>query len=321
MVAFHRSIFAEASRRALLTRVLLIGSQRMVAQGSSFKMVAGEPRPTSKVAAVAVSQGERSNHSTTVGTSEGPKRRMSPDVAREMAQSPVAALEKALEAMGDGAGPVVEVLKAELTEASLESNLWRTWEIDQCRKSIARSERRIKELDSQSTEMCPEDRGSGATREVVGAQSRGSTIQPQDRGSQVTSESQHIAGRTRCSGTRPGRQSPRTFASGQETSSCEAGEFISRFSWSHPFDAQARLQRRDVVVAGPTSRLPTVRDHHNPAIFRGPHGDDVNAQVGLVSRVIDHKCGFQGCRVGEASNPGQLSRTREGGWRRSMTPK
>ena len=47
-------------------------------------------------------------------------------------------------------------------------------------------------------------------------------------------------------------------ASGPETSGCEAGELISRFSWSHPNDARACSQRHDVVAAGRWSRLPTV---------------------------------------------------------------
>ena len=101
------------------------------------------------------------------------------------------------------------------------------------------------------------------------------------------------------------------------------------------FDAEVCPQRRDVVVAGPSSRLPTSlvarrfgvcgrvgqidvgrgdpfdRDHHHPAFFRGQHGDDINTQDGPVSRVRDHRCGYEGCRVGEASNPGPVV-TRQG---------
>ena len=82
------------------------GSQRMVPHGSSFRMAAGDPRPPSTVAAVAFSQSECSSLRTTgsSGTletvqgcnscaSQVPKPRMSPDAAREKAQSSVARLE------------------------------------------------------------------------------------------------------------------------------------------------------------------------------------------------------------------------------------
>ena len=63
--------------------------------------------------------------------------RINPDAAREMAQSTVVRLEKALEAMGDK-GPVVEVLKSELTKAKSASRQPPLdLEPDQCRKYIA----------------------------------------------------------------------------------------------------------------------------------------------------------------------------------------
>ena len=86
-------------------------------------------------------------------TSQVPKPRMSPDAAREKAQSSVTKLEKALEAMVDVVGPAVEVLKSELIKARAAAKQPAVdVEIDQCRKFIARSERRIKELDSQRAE-------------------------------------------------------------------------------------------------------------------------------------------------------------------------
>ena len=135
--------------------------------------------------------------------------------------------------------------------------------------------------------------------------------------------------------TRPGRQSRRRPASDQETGCREASELISRSTRSRPSDAQTRPQRRDVVVGGPSSRVPTgfdarrsdachrvgqidcgrghalVRDHHRPPIFREQHGDHVNPQVRFVPRIIRHQCGVLGCRVGEVSNPGPVV-TRQG---------
>ena len=55
------------------------------------------------------------------GNPQGPKPRLSPDAAREIAQSSVTRFEKALEAMGDVQGPAVEVLKTELTKARTAS--------------------------------------------------------------------------------------------------------------------------------------------------------------------------------------------------------
>ena len=82
--------------------------------------------------------------------SQVPKPRMSPDASHEKAQSSVARLEIALEAMGDVKGPAVEVLKAELIKArEAAKQLAVDLKIDQCRKFISRSERKIKELESQ----------------------------------------------------------------------------------------------------------------------------------------------------------------------------
>ena len=46
--------------------------------------------------------------------------RINPDTVREMALCTVVRLEKALEALGDVQGPIVEVLKSELTRGELD---------------------------------------------------------------------------------------------------------------------------------------------------------------------------------------------------------
>ena len=77
----------------------------------------------------------------------GPRPRINPDVAREMAHTKVSRLEKALEAMGDLQGPVVEALKADLEKAKAASKKQSVEvEIDECRKFISR---RIRELDTE----------------------------------------------------------------------------------------------------------------------------------------------------------------------------
>ena len=80
----------------------------------------------------------------------GPRPRMNPDIAREMAHTKVSRLEKALEAMGDLQGPVVEALKVDLEKAKAASKKTSVEvEIDECRKFISRAERRIRELNTE----------------------------------------------------------------------------------------------------------------------------------------------------------------------------
>ena len=84
------------------------------------------------------------------GAPSGSRPRINPDVAREMAHTKVSRLEKALEAMGDLQGPVVEALKADLVKARAASKKPSVEvEIDECRKFISRAERRITELDTE----------------------------------------------------------------------------------------------------------------------------------------------------------------------------
>ena len=173
-------------------------SQRMVAHGSSFRMVAGDPRPTSQVAAVAFSQDERSSGSwDATGTSPGPKPRMRPDAVRETAQPSVARLEQALEAVGGVLSIAVEVLKAEFTKARAAS----------------------KQPAWKSTSVASSAPGRiGGSRSWI-----------------------HNVPKRVLQGPSPGAAFKR----------CEAGEFISRYSWSHLLNAQLQPQRSDVVVAGP----------------------------------------------------------------------
>ena len=245
--------------------------------------------------------------------STGPKPRSSPDAAREIAQSSVTRFRESFGAMGDVQGPAVEVLKTELTKARAASKQPAVEvEIDQCRKFIARSERRIRELDTQRAGgVCSQDGGPGTSREVVGSavpSPHHDAVSGSFATSDVTSaDGEHLASRKRCVGARvaPGEAGIHRgrSARGQETSSREAGELMSRSSRSRPSDAKVRPQRRDVVVARPSSRLSTGSgarrldvcdrvgqddlgrgcsldgDHDRPAIICGQHGDLVNAKL------------------------------------------
>ena len=76
--------------------------------------------------------------------------RVNPDASRELARAKIAKLEKALEVMGECKGPAIEALKAELerTRDSAKRPPINV-EVDECRKSIQRSEKRIRELDAE----------------------------------------------------------------------------------------------------------------------------------------------------------------------------
>ena len=74
----------------------------------------------------------------------------SPDASGECARAKIAKLEKALEVMGECQGPAVEALKAELErtrDAAKPPPI--NVEVEECRKFIQRSEKRIQELDAE----------------------------------------------------------------------------------------------------------------------------------------------------------------------------
>ena len=107
--------------------------------------------------------------------------------------------EKELEAMGDE-GPVVEVLKSELTKAkSASKQPPLDVEIDQWRKYVATGERRIKQLDSQRAEECALlTEAQERLKRLVNAQSRANGSPSRIRGGYVTpANGEHVANRAR----------------------------------------------------------------------------------------------------------------------------
>ena len=64
-------------------------------------------------------------------------------------------------------------------------------------------------------------------------------------------------------------------------------------------DRQGRFEKSPrVVQVDVRGSRPFVGVAPNPTIYRGEHG--------RVVRVVVHRCGLLGCRVGEASNPGPV---------------
>ena len=263
----------------------------------------------------------------------GPRSRINPNVAREMAHTKVSRLEKALEAMGDLQGPVVEVLKADLAKVRAASKKPSVEvEIDECRKFISRAERRIRELDTErekehvSLLEAPE-----RLERLVDEQSRCPETHDILSGTQVTALQQMVnllqserdagvdGGQVGCVGGTD--HSPCS----EETSGFTASIVAWRRTRSDSVDALPRAERCDKLVGGSTSGFPrgigarrfekssrivqdVVRrspsfggDVSTPAIICGQHGD-----VNCEGDHCFHQCGYLGCRVGEASNPGPV---------------
>ena len=125
------------------------------------------------------------------GNPQGSKTRLSPDAAREIAQSSATRLGKALEAMGDVQGPAVEVLKAELTKA---------------RAAQKQPAVEVEVGHTACRGVCSQDGGPGTSREVVGS-AVPSPHQDAVTGSRATgdvtsADGEHRASRTRCVGAR-----------------------------------------------------------------------------------------------------------------------
>ena len=247
--------------------------------------------------------------------------RINPDKAHEKAQSTVTRFEKALEAMGDVQGSAVEVLKSELTKARAASKqLPLDVEIDQCRKYISRAEKRIKELDAQREEESTLfTEAQERLQRLVNTQPRAlSTVFLPESGDQVLSLQQmvnvlqserdalvkelhkdqdiHLAVKKQAVSRQVGsRREPRC-----------AIPVMPQFV---PNDVTNRLQDRLQGDLQHVSELGTVmsegvnhlshRDHVIAAIIRGEHDHRMKFE-----NVVSHQCGFEGCRVGEASNPG-----------------
>ena len=116
---------------------------------------------------------------------------------------------------------------------------------------------------------------------------------------------------------------PDHSASDQETSHSTVGVLASGRTWSNSVDAQVGAQRRDNLVAGPPSGLSDLRSLPELCRLMSEGVDHLlellRSQLNHLPwrtwscvRVVVHRCGFLGCRVGEASNPDQCRRGRPG---------
>ena len=111
------------------------------------------------------------------------QQRVNPDVARAAATEKARKLEKALEAMSNEEGPVVDALRAELKKAqSAVAVPTLDVQIEQCQSFIWRSQRRLAELDKQRAaeeELLTKARSRLERLRLEAEQSRATSAKPQ----------------------------------------------------------------------------------------------------------------------------------------------
>ena len=227
--------------------------------------------------------------------------------------------------MGDADGPAVECLKGELEKArNAAKRRLLQQEVEECRKFITRSEKRISELDAERlSEMKALDEakergaaGSRAGRSPKGLISAGNRA-PCGlgcRGPEATrgidASARRSQSHSRCT-ILPKFLRGCQFAAGEgcKTScrSCRVGAHQST--------------RCGTVVVRKTSGAPRCHRVWGQRVASGVDGSDAARcsavpqfafhceQHGCV-RIVAHQCGWLGFRVGEAANPGPASRRR-----------
>ena len=214
------------------------GSQRMVTDGSSFRVVAGDLR--------------RPHVQTAPGSSRaledftGPKPRLSPDAAREIAQSSVTRLEKALEGMGDVQGPAVQGRNDESQgriEATCGGGVNRP--VSEVHRQVRKADQRVGHTACRG--VCSQDGGPRASREVVGS-AVPCSHHDANSGSRATSDltsadGEYVASRTvRWRKSCTGRAATGRSVGGQETSSHEARGLVPVMPKHVPNDVMSWLQ-------------------------------------------------------------------------------
>ena len=213
--------------------------------------------------------------------------RVGPAAARDLAKNMIVQLERALEAMGGMEGPAVQAIKMELEKARLASkkpplNV----EIEEARKFITRSVRRLKEMEE---ERRVEERLLSEAQEnlknMLAEQERGSSHPepPQDVTSQVTDLQQMVNDQQKASLW--SRGNPKFRAGVGRMDVHEASRF-ARCSGN-------RTER----VGGGDITVDCQRCFGSASLHSEQHGH--------VKGCFLHQ--WRGVRVGELSNPGPVT--------------
>ena len=228
-------------------------------------------------------------------------------------------LEKALEVMGDADGPAVECLKESWRKLGMRRSG------DPPRRSKRISEKRISELDAERlSEMKALDeakerlvRLEAEQAEVPKVSSVQEAVPPVDWAAEVQRLREEL---TR---VREGR-SPILVAHSCQSSSEAASWLQERAAKRRAGVAESvptESTRCGTVVVRKTSGAPRCHRVWGQRVDSGVDGSDAarcsavpqfafhSEQHGCV-RIVAHQCGWLGCRVGEAANPGPTSRRR-----------
>ena len=248
--------------------------------------------------------------------SKPPVVRADPDSIREAARIRVMKLEKALEVMGDSQGPAVECLRSELEKAKLASRRRPiNVEVDECRKFIARSGKRIDDLDEERTqEMVSLTQGRARLHRLEAEQVSDSvapppqTIPPSDWQTEMDvlkaklaameeerDEAVRDTARKRQAVGPRGRSIPAMAHFGPSgTRRLDAGPSF-RSAGCHDRGGRS-TSLGDHIEDGRRGRVFAANDRQ----FHGVMREDRSA------RSRDSRYGLRGVRVGEASNPGPV---------------
>ena len=258
-------------------------------------------------------------------SSRKPVPRVNPDSSCEVARLKVMKLEKALEVMGDTDGPVVVCLKEELEKArNVAKQRPLQQEVEECRKFITRSEKRISELDAErSSEMKALDEAKERLVRLEAEQAEvpkvvssvQEAVPPVDWAAEV-----QIARGIDASARRSQSHSctilPKFFRGCQHAAGegCKTSCRSCRVS-AHQFTRCGTVEMKETFGA---PRCHPVWGQRVDSGGDGSHAARCSAipqfafhseQHGCV-RIVAHQCGWLGCRVGEVANPGPASRRR-----------
>ena len=222
--------------------------------------------------------------------------------------------------MGDTDGVAVECLKAELEKAKKACQRPPLdIEVDECRKFIVRSEKRIAELDRErESEQSALTNAKARLQRLETEQSVPVEEAPAPADWKAQMEALQAQVNSLRELTGPGSSQPCREASG-------GGARSFTCQWGHSTNAHSGSCRVGQLDAGSSSGAPECDELGRPTSCGGSQHEtgrrcftdglldrwngDVKA-VPSVAEAIRHQCGLKGVRVGEADNPGPSRRRR-----------
>ena len=212
--------------------------------------------------------------------------------------------------LGDTEGPVYEAMQAELKRARSAAQLQpASVRLEQCRSFVERAKKRISDLEAEMRLVRLEARGGSPSPAYVDCSRFGRTSGQSPRA--IAKD----GGRTRCSIGRsaseaqgcvpwPGsRRASHSSHARVDSSRVDTLDGRQASGSSGCFELRRpQVNSGDHIQVGRRS-IEVERDHrwHGPLIFA-----DRRPPTSRYVRVVVHQCGFLGCRVGEASNPGPV---------------